>query len=50
MIPKSLDYTNANYGKYDVSAVLWAAQAYHSANLGARWMGIATKVRNIVQD
>jgi hypothetical protein len=49
MIPKSLDYTNANYGKYDVSAVLWAAQAYHSANLGARWMGIATKVRNIVQ-
>ena len=49
MIPKSLDYTNANYGKYDVSAVLWAAQSYHSANLGARWMGIATKVRNIVQ-
>jgi hypothetical protein len=49
MIPKSLDYTNSNYGKYDVSAVLWAAQAYHSANLGARWMGIATKVRNIVQ-
>jgi hypothetical protein len=49
MIPKSLDYTNADYGKYDVSAVLWAAQAYHSANLGARWMGIATKVRNIIQ-
>jgi hypothetical protein len=49
MVPQSLDYTNSNYGKYNVSAVLWAAQAYHSANLGARWMGIATKVRNIIQ-
>lgn len=48
MIPETTDYTNANYGKYDVSATLYAAASYHSANLGARWMGIATKVRNLI--
>lgn len=48
MTPQTNDYTNANYGKYNVSSTLYAAASYHSANLGARWMGIATKVRNIV--
>jgi hypothetical protein len=48
MIPKTNDYTNANYGKYDVSSTVWASASYHSANLGARWMGIATKVRNLI--
>jgi hypothetical protein len=48
MIPQTNDFESANYGKYNVSAVLYAAASYHSANLGARWMGIATKVRNIV--
>jgi hypothetical protein len=48
MIPQTNDYTNANYGKYNVSSTLYGAASYHSANLGARWMGIATKVRNIV--
>jgi hypothetical protein len=49
MIPQTNDYTNANYGKYNVSSTLYAAATYHAANLGARWMGIATKVRNIIQ-
>lgn len=48
MIPQTNDYTNANYGKYNVSSTVWAAASYHSANLGARWMGIATKVRNLI--
>jgi hypothetical protein len=49
MIPQTNDYTNANYGKYNVSTTLYAAATYHGANLGARWMGIATKIRNIVE-
>lgn len=49
MIPQTNDYTSANYGKYNVSSTLYAAASYHGANLGARWMGIATKVRNIIQ-
>jgi hypothetical protein len=49
MNPQTNDYTNANYGKYNVSSTLYAAASYHGANLGARWMGIATKQRNIIQ-
>jgi hypothetical protein len=48
MIPQTNDYTNANYGKYNVSSTVWAAASYHAANLGARWMGIATKIRNLI--
>lgn len=48
MIPQTNTYTDSNYGKYNVSATLYAAASYHAANLGARWMGIATKVRNLI--
>jgi hypothetical protein len=48
MTPQTNNYESANHGKYNVSSTLYGAASYHSANLGARWMGIATKVRNIV--
>jgi hypothetical protein len=48
MIPQTNDFENVNYGKYNVSSTLYASASYHSANLGARWMGIATKIRNII--
>jgi hypothetical protein len=47
MTPFTYDYTDPNYGKYTVTAKVYAASSYHSANLGARWMGLAVKVRNI---
>jgi hypothetical protein len=48
MIPVTTDYTSANYGQYTVHVNVAAAQPYHNANLGARWMGTATKVRNLL--
>jgi hypothetical protein len=48
MIPQTLTYTDSNYGKYNVSCVMYASASYHAANLGARWMGIATKIRNLI--
>ena len=47
MIPISTDPENASYGKYRVNVSIFAAQPYHNANIGARWMGTATKVRNL---
>lgn len=47
MIPVTNDYTSASYGKYNVSSTVYASATYHSANLGARWMGVATKIRNV---
>ena len=47
MIPVTNDYNNASYGTYNVSTDVYAAQPYHNANLGARWMGLATKRRNL---
>ena len=48
LIPVTNDYNNTNYGKYTVTADVYAARTYHNANLGARWMGLATKTRNLV--
>lgn len=47
LIPKTTDYTSSNWGKYDVTVDVYAAKTYHNANLGARWMSIATKKRNL---
>lgn len=47
MLPVTNDYTSSDYGKYNVSSTVYAAASYHSANLGARWLGIATKIRNV---
>lgn len=48
MIPVTTDPDNSNYGKFNVSAKVWAAKTYHNANIGARWLGTATKYRNLV--
>lgn len=47
MTPITSDYEDVNHGKYFVSATVYASASYHAANLGARWLGIATKLRNI---
>lgn len=47
MTPVTNDPDAADYGKYTVSSRIFAAAYYHNANLGARWMGFATKYRNI---
>ena len=49
MIPQNTDtqWADAGYGKYNVSTTIYASASYHSANLGARWLGIATKLRNV---
>ena len=49
MIPQKTDtqWEDADYGKYNISTTVYAAASYHSANLGARWLGIATKLRNV---
>lgn len=47
MIPVTTDSTNTSYGQYSVSSTLYASKPYHAANMGARWLGVATKVRNL---
>jgi hypothetical protein len=47
LIPVTTDYNSASYGQYSATADVYAAQPYHNANLGARWMGLATKKRNL---
>lgn len=47
LIPVTSDYTSASYGQYYATADVYAAKPYHNANLGARWMGLATKRRNL---
>ena len=47
LIPVTTDYNSGSYGQYYATADVYAAQPYHNANLGARWMGLATKKRNL---
>jgi hypothetical protein len=47
MTPVTNNPDSSSYGKYTVNSTIYAAQYYHNANLGARWLGTATKFRNI---
>jgi len=47
MTPVTTDPNSSDYGKYTVSTQIYAAAYYHNANLGARWMGLANKYRNL---